>query len=60
MRSADLSRYSVGSHLFIFHFDTFTGCGCAILFRALRTALLVVGDGMRKKDTEIPPKRVFI
>jgi hypothetical protein len=27
MRSADLSGYSVGSHLFIFRFDTFTGCG---------------------------------
>jgi hypothetical protein len=27
MRSANLSGYSVGSHLFIFHFDTFTGCG---------------------------------
>jgi hypothetical protein len=27
MRSADLSGYTVGSHLFIFHFDTFTGCG---------------------------------
>jgi hypothetical protein len=27
MRSAGLSGYSVGSHLFIFHFDTFTGCG---------------------------------
>jgi hypothetical protein len=27
MRSADLSGYSVGSYLFIFHFDTFTGCG---------------------------------
>jgi hypothetical protein len=27
MRSTDLSGYSVGSHLFIFHFDTFTGCG---------------------------------
>jgi hypothetical protein len=26
MRSAGLSGYSVGSHLFIFHFDTFTGC----------------------------------
>jgi hypothetical protein len=31
--------------------------GCAILFRALRTA---AGDGMRKKDTEIPPERAFI
>jgi hypothetical protein len=27
MRSAGLSGYSVGSHLFIFYFDTFTGCG---------------------------------
>jgi hypothetical protein len=27
MRSAGLSGYSVGSHLFIFHFDTFTECG---------------------------------
>jgi hypothetical protein len=27
MRSADLSGYSVASHLFIFHFDTFMGCG---------------------------------
>jgi hypothetical protein len=27
MRSASLSEYSVGSHLFIFRFDTFTGCG---------------------------------
>jgi hypothetical protein len=27
MWSADLSGYSVGSHLFIFHFDIFTGCG---------------------------------
>jgi hypothetical protein len=26
MRSAGLSEYSVGSHLFIFCFDTFTGC----------------------------------
>jgi hypothetical protein len=32
----------------------------ATLFRALRTAFLVVGDGMRKKDTEIPPKRAFV
>jgi hypothetical protein len=30
---------------------------CATLFRALLTA---VGDGMRKKDTEIPPERVFV
>jgi hypothetical protein len=27
MRSADLSGYSVGSHLSIFRFDTFMGCG---------------------------------
>jgi hypothetical protein len=27
MRSANLSGYSIGSHLFIFRFDTFTGCG---------------------------------
>jgi hypothetical protein len=27
MWSADLSGYNVGSHLFIFHFDIFTGCG---------------------------------
>jgi hypothetical protein len=27
MRSAGLSGYNVGSSLFIFHFDTFTGCG---------------------------------
>jgi hypothetical protein len=31
---------------------------CATLFRALLTA--TGGDGMRKKDTEIPPKRAFI
>jgi hypothetical protein len=31
---------------------------CATLFRALRTA--AGGDGMRKKDTEIPPERAFI
>jgi hypothetical protein len=30
---------------------------CATLFRALRTA--AGGDGMRKKDTEIPHERVF-
>jgi hypothetical protein len=29
----------------------------ATLFRALRTA---VGDGMRKKDTEIPPEHAFV
>jgi hypothetical protein len=27
MRSASLSGYNVGSHLYIFHFDIFTGCG---------------------------------
>jgi hypothetical protein len=27
MRSAGLSGYSIGSNLFIFCFDTFTGCG---------------------------------
>jgi hypothetical protein len=27
VRSAGLSGYSVDSHLFIFHFDTFTGYG---------------------------------
>jgi hypothetical protein len=27
MRSAGLSGYSIGSHLFIFRFDTFTVCG---------------------------------
>jgi hypothetical protein len=27
---------------------------CATLFRVLHTALWVVGDGMRMKDTEIP------
>jgi hypothetical protein len=27
MRSAGLSGYNVGSHLFIFCFDIFTGCG---------------------------------
>jgi hypothetical protein len=27
MRSAGLSEYNVDSSLFIFHFDTFTGCG---------------------------------
>jgi hypothetical protein len=30
---------------------------CATFFRALCTA--AGGDGMRKKDTEIPPKRAF-
>jgi hypothetical protein len=29
---------------------------CATLFRALRTAFCGVGDEMRKKDKEIPPK----
>jgi hypothetical protein len=32
---------------------------CAILFHALRTAA-GFGDGIRKKDTEIPHKRAFI
>jgi hypothetical protein len=27
MQSAGLSGYSVGSHLFIFYFGIFTGCG---------------------------------
>jgi hypothetical protein len=27
MRSSGLSRYSVGSHLYIFQFIIFTGCG---------------------------------
>jgi hypothetical protein len=31
---------------------------CATLFRALHAAVL--GGGMRKKDTEIPPERVFV
>jgi hypothetical protein len=31
----------------------------ATLFRALRTAA-GFGDGTRKKDTEIPPKRAFV
>jgi hypothetical protein len=31
MRSAGLSGYSVGSHLFIFRFDAFTGCGPLII-----------------------------
>jgi hypothetical protein len=31
---------------------------CATFFRALRTA--ASGDEMRKKDTEIPPKRAFV
>jgi hypothetical protein len=31
MWSAGLSGYSVGSHLSIFHFDTFTGCGSLAL-----------------------------
>jgi hypothetical protein len=31
---------------------------CATLFRALRTA--AGGDGMQKKDTEIPPERAFV
>jgi hypothetical protein len=30
---------------------------CATLFHALHT---VVGDGIRKKDMEIPPERAFI
>jgi hypothetical protein len=33
MRSAGLSGYSVGSHLFIFYFDTFMGCGPLTLSR---------------------------
>jgi hypothetical protein len=35
MRSVGLSGHSVGSHLFILHFDTFTGCGpgCLITSR---------------------------
>jgi gag-polypeptide of LTR copia-type len=33
---------------------------CATLFRALRTAAGFLGDGIRKKDTEIPPERAFV
>jgi hypothetical protein len=31
---------------------------CATLFRTFRIA--AGGDGMQKKDTEIPPKRAFV
>jgi hypothetical protein len=46
-------------------FSTFHGSNlllqqCATLFRALLTVFCGGDDGMRKKDTEIPPKRAFV